>query len=935
MVGQGDEEFANEWYEKIVVRKECTLGGFIEGLSEQLLSIDIHERIKGLARILLVIKKFDKNFLTEGEVGLLLEFFIAKINDFALEKSCAIEGTHYVLFNNENIPKNCEREIFQGIFKDADVQSWKVSDRSYLFDIFSFLIQTEERINNLKILESDIVLAFVTASNGEKDPRLLMKVFKIFLQIVKHFSLGHFVEDMFDVVACYYPVEYTPPENDTINITREMLSTACEKCLLSTKSFISYCHTLIQDRLTESDEDNPIEGKLYDCLFLKKAIEAFGIIGSAPYIKDYFTAFRSIILNPTLKQCQHSIPKEIKEVIQFILEELLKEGERGRKLIQTIIDEMLENVEPFIVQAEMGLCARTLDFVYSAYEVLKDEEVKLKAFYWIGILLEGKTLQSKENHKEIIEESLPFLIKFLSLSNVFGEEIDTIYKQLECLEGKFNDIIFEHECGIEAFLLKNNSEKYYKKFLHDGINSIVGKEYNLNHNFFKLCHEISRKYPSFLVGELLKQDTNFLKNSYVFNIFTSALVDENSWNLMEKFIFVSIDVNGFDKIISEALIYLSKNSDSMILEKFINMLIKNCSRLGRHQDICHSNVVAEVGLHLNTSQHNEIVSLCIKSLEEKDISGLSSQFSNTEECLQNLLYIVFPLLVQSEILTIENIKTIASVSNKKFEKIIIYCSYISHSKDIDSIQIFSNEDLEDLETRIYLIKVLSIKNHPDYLKLIHSLFEDINNGKIKETDHEILVNLFNFDGLYNDPILCKYSCSILWRQRYFCKFVEIFMEHYLFTVTFSLYFALLQPMLSFATTISIPMNVELLYLLPVIVDALLQVKDIKTETDHHAIISLLNGLNQLLPMAPLEEVEQKTINNIIMKLLEFIQDTSQPFITLQSLIVLETLTKVSPIERISIFYTSVINALSVASKCQKRAIRLASAKIRNQWEILL
>uniref|UniRef100_A0A0K0FGU4 MMS19 nucleotide excision repair protein n=1 Tax=Strongyloides venezuelensis TaxID=75913 RepID=A0A0K0FGU4_STRVS len=936
MATKMDEDFAEEWYEKIVEKKVNTLSDLVESLSEEILSIDIQERVHGLDKIFSVVKRFDKNFLTEGEVGLLLEFFIAKINDFALEKSCAIEGTRYVLYNNENIPKNCEKEIFQGIFKDANVQSWRVSDRGYLFDIFSFLIQTEERINNLKVLESDVVLAFVTAATGEKDPRLLMKVFKIFLQVVKYFSLGHFVEDMFDVVACYYPVEYTPPDNDTFNITREMLSVACEKCLLSTKSFTSYCHTLIQDRLTESDEDNPLEGKLYDCLFLKKAIGAFGIAGSAPYVKDYFTAFRGIILNPTLKKCQHSIPQEIREVVQFIIGELLNEKERGRSLIKTIIDELLENAEPFIVQAEMGLCARTLDFVYSAYEVLKDEEIKKKALYWIGILLEGKTLQSKENHKEIIEESLPFSRKFLSLSTTFGKEVDTLLKQLEDLEEKFGDIVFEYECCIESLLLKNGSERCYKKFLHSGIENIVQKEYNIDHSFFKLCHEISQKYPQLLVDELSKQDEAFITNPYVLNIFTSALIDQNTWNRMEKFIFKSINANGFNDKVSEILIHFSKTVDSLILEEFIYMIIKKYNELVIHDNIHHSRVVAEVGLHLNEKEHNEIVTTCLAIVEGNSDNELGEVVFKTKEDIQNLLYIVFPLLVQSKILTYSDVNIIALSLNRDFEKRIIYGAYISHSSDPKSIDVLEDDkDMEDLETRVHLIKILSLKNHPDYLKYIHDIFDDINKERIQETDHEIVIKLFDFEGLYNDPILCNYSHSILWRQRYFCKFVEIFMEHYLFTVTYSLYFALLQPMLSFAATISIPMNVELLSLLPVIVDALMQVTEIKTETDHHAVLSLLNGLNQLLPMAPLAEVEQKTIDNVIIKLLDFIQDTSKPLITLQSLVVLETLTKVSVPERIVIFYTRVVNALSVASKCPKRAIRIAGAKVRNQWEILL
>lgn len=33
MTTQNDEKFANEWYEKIVVTKSCTLSDLIEGLS--------------------------------------------------------------------------------------------------------------------------------------------------------------------------------------------------------------------------------------------------------------------------------------------------------------------------------------------------------------------------------------------------------------------------------------------------------------------------------------------------------------------------------------------------------------------------------------------------------------------------------------------------------------------------------------------------------------------------------------------------------------------------------------------------------------------------------------------------------------------------------------------------------------------------------------
>uniref|UniRef100_A0A0N4ZQQ7 MMS19 nucleotide excision repair protein n=1 Tax=Parastrongyloides trichosuri TaxID=131310 RepID=A0A0N4ZQQ7_PARTI len=920
------KRFGDEWYDKIVVKKSNTLSDMIESLCNEITSSDIEERINSLDKILSVIKKFDKTYLTESEVGLLLEFFISKINDFALEQSRAVEGTHYILHTFDNIPKNCEKEIFQCIFKDADVQSWKQDDRSYLFDIFYFIMKTEENIKNLKMMESDVVLAFITASQGEKDPRILMKVFKLFLHIVENFSLNRFVEEMFDIVCCYYPVDYTPPENDTIKISKEMLTSSCEKCLISTKAFVPYFHSFLQDRLTESDEDNPIEGKLYDCIFLKKALTSFGIPASVSYLKDYFYIFRSIILNPTLKKCQNCIPIELRDVTHYIIEGLMKEKERGEKVINIITNELLENVEPFIVQAEMGLCARAIDFVFSIFEITKDDKIKNKVIYWIGILLEGKTLQHKDNHKEIINDSLPFIGKFLSLSSTFGIEIDTLYQQLKNLEKEYGEAIFEEECGIEEILLKKCCEKNYIIFFNHGIKNIIEKEYDNKHKFFNMCHEISKKYPDFIINELLKCEKKFITNCNVFSLYISCLSSENIWRQFESFIIMNIEVNGFNEKISNIIIYWSKILDENILVKFLECILNQYDVLAKRNNVHHSKVIAEIGACLSENKHDFITDIFFKKLEN-DIINIKD--------FKNLLYIIFPLLIQSKKLSIEHIEKLISTSITEKEKIYLYGAYISHSSDTKSLYLFPKDMIQNIDARIYLTKILSIKNHPEYLNYINNIFIDINKGIINESDSEKIENLFNFEGLYNDPRLCNYTKTILWRQRYFCKFVEIFMEYYLFAETFSLYFTLLQPMLSFATTIPIKMNNELLHLLPVIVDALVQVNVIKTETDQHALMSLLNGLNQLLPMAPFKDVPQKSLDNIIIKLLDFIQDTSIPAISLQSLIVLETLTKVAPPNRISIFYNKVINALAVASKCSKRAIRIAAAKVRNEWEVLI
>lgn len=51
---------------------------------------------------------------------------------------------------------------------------------------------------------------FANAAGGERDPRCLLKVFSIFSAVMRAMDVGPFMEDMFELVACYYPIEYQP-----------------------------------------------------------------------------------------------------------------------------------------------------------------------------------------------------------------------------------------------------------------------------------------------------------------------------------------------------------------------------------------------------------------------------------------------------------------------------------------------------------------------------------------------------------------------------------------------------------------------------------------------------------------------------------------------------------------------------------------------------
>lgn len=71
---------------------------------------------------------------------------------------------------------------------------------------------------------------------SEKDPRCLVLNLKILTLLINRLSsLNYFNTDIaskiFNILICYFPITFTPPENDPFRITSEMIFQAFEDCM--------------------------------------------------------------------------------------------------------------------------------------------------------------------------------------------------------------------------------------------------------------------------------------------------------------------------------------------------------------------------------------------------------------------------------------------------------------------------------------------------------------------------------------------------------------------------------------------------------------------------------------------------------------------------------------------------------------------------------
>lgn len=54
----------------------------------------------------------------------------------------------------------------------------------------------------------DFLYCVISSVDGERDPNNLILLFRILPQFLKNFPLGHLAEETFDVIACYFPIDF-------------------------------------------------------------------------------------------------------------------------------------------------------------------------------------------------------------------------------------------------------------------------------------------------------------------------------------------------------------------------------------------------------------------------------------------------------------------------------------------------------------------------------------------------------------------------------------------------------------------------------------------------------------------------------------------------------------------------------------------------------
>ncbi|KAI1727412.1 dos2-interacting transcription regulator of RNA-Pol-II domain-containing protein [Ditylenchus destructor] len=986
-------ERVNDIVKRLVEDRTMSLADYVESLRDGLTSKDAGVREKAINELVDVILHLDEAELTDLHRIFLLEFLLPRVEDSGHVANSLITGIHFLVAKIGTLSDSMVERVLNTLFADTGVQSYGQKDRMLLFQIFESLIQ--RFLEAVKLCgQQRIVVLFMQAANSERDPRCLLKVFQLFNIIVRNFSLGVLVEDMFELVAVYFPIDYEPSENDVGVLSAEMLSSGCESCLLAHQSFAPFCFQLIAEKLLEDPSDGSeehLKQQIKICAFLIKACHAFLPLSSnglRTQLDDLLTAFRLICLSPAQTETTLKMTRDILGIaIKELSSHLQQSSEDPTEDLLYMADNVIENCEPFVLQAEMGLSVKALtllEFVANSSEDALGRIVP-RVIYWLNTLLAGITIKNVENRKEIAEEILEQLPVWVMLGSElhikdsasidFKKLLEDIFKNLECLESICEPtklLITKFGCcssAIQNFLptyqavdSKDSSQKMIIQCLSDiFVNEIIQQQQLSSpiiksaNDLLSICSQSNYAYCKSFLAPLLA-DNKFEMSTTFCGLILSLIQSKESADWIIPILFENFaktnNIENMSAVIDAFMQRISQSPE--IFDTFMAQLRHFLTTEFNNESMDTTkipqlaNFIQDVGLHLNSKQHEDLTAWVLNLFT----SNAVPQNFHDKGCR-----IVYLLFLQTK--NVNDLKAFTTIffnainpleKDDMLESIALSLFFAWINRSIATDESFSrfSENLTNLlsrptrlricEAKAYLLSDAS-KGINKVRELFDELVQDETSNAKSEGENHLISDLLNFHDRWADPVKCKYNCTLMWNQRILCQFVPLYVNyfkripadrHELRTS----FIRLVEPLLKLAESVSSSAQPQLKLLLPIFVEALsLALGKLSEGSEDSGNLSLLlKSSLYVLEATAGDELSEENLIALVRLFLDILRRQSQEVdVALKALKCLEILPAKLPKEKYAPFYAIIVQEISRQSHSKKRLIRQSAANVRNAW----
>ncbi|XP_075533418.1 MMS19 nucleotide excision repair protein [Dermacentor variabilis] len=248
-LNDGDDKFEEEVarYVNVIKEDKDQLLQMLESMGHILTHKDYQRRATGVRVITNVIQLLPQRYLGKEQTTTLLDYYLSKLEDHPIMVPFAIRGLYELVVNQDEVDDTEIEKLLQAILYDVQMPGLLQAERYLVYRMLAYmLLNYTSALHNMG---SKFVHGCIQAIEGERDPRCLLQVFAIIPMICNNFILGELEESLFEVCACYFPIDFNPPASDAGKISREDLAEALLMCMTASAGFGKYCVPLAVEKL--------------------------------------------------------------------------------------------------------------------------------------------------------------------------------------------------------------------------------------------------------------------------------------------------------------------------------------------------------------------------------------------------------------------------------------------------------------------------------------------------------------------------------------------------------------------------------------------------------------------------------------------------------------------------------------------------------------
>ncbi|XP_053927149.1 MMS19 nucleotide excision repair protein homolog isoform X2 [Cuculus canorus] len=299
--------------------------------------------------------------------------------------------------------------VLKAIFQEVHVQSLLQLDRHTVYSIITNFMGTREE--ELKGLGADFTFGFIQVMDGEKDPRNLLVAFQIVRDLIaKNYALGPFVEELFEVTSCYFPIDFTPPPNDPHGIQREDLILSLRAVLASTPQFAEFLLPLLIEKM-----DSDLQSAKLDSL---QTLTACCAVYEQKELQEFLPSLWSALRREVFQTASEKVETECLAALHALSACL------SRSVLSSDTEDLLDSFLSSILQdCRHHLCEPDMKLVWPSAKLLQAAaSASLRAYHRVTssvlpLLLEQYTKHPQSSQRRTI---LEMLLGFLELQQKWG-----------------------------------------------------------------------------------------------------------------------------------------------------------------------------------------------------------------------------------------------------------------------------------------------------------------------------------------------------------------------------------------------------------------------------------------------------------------------------------------------------------------------------------